>query len=561
MLKVGYLKTPETLQKEVLLSNLMNHKLFEGQEVELVLCASLSEMVARLKKREIDFLLLPSRTIDNHPNYDFLSLISRLNIDQIIEIGLFVAKIDKLSRFVNSRYSNYALSKENNEEALSFLYDEDDEDFEMLEFRLFKLNDYRRSLIMRIKNYFGSHVTVSFIVRLVSALISITLTILLFLSSFFKFLPEANEEIYSAVGTVLVVVLNLVLGMTGFDEDNRNSLITGKWIYYSFEERKDGLAYVPKGLRLRIVDISYKKKQLSMKCHFVGEDILFFSADSFVFGIDEHDMVGKGFYHYSSNVSNNSGDRAEGNCQFIGQIGKNGITTMDGWFFSRGTKLSGRVRFYRISEKDAKLLDYSSSFYSIRKPGQKIIGIFGYPYSNTDMAFRTELASKYSDYKKIYFDDFMTERKYLENGYLDLALVPISNNNEDLEPKNEFSSFKEVEQLVKPIRYVLASNRELDRNMIYDKETLYLSKNEAFKQCSIFLEKRLKKEINSTSEAAKIVSSMNVDSSTILVAICNEEAAKHYRLHIYQENGKNYDPTDLKEKNLTTFALYEKPLK
>ena len=569
MAKVGYLPSPE--MGEEAFNGLRNHPLFEQEAPDPVACSSLDEAVKQIHQGELDYLLLPSRTIDNHANLDFLGLISRLSIDNLVEIGLFTVQLSGLARFVKrkyegSRYKNRLHDKEDGP-VLSFLSGEGDDVKEAIEFRLFKRNDYRRSPYMRIKNFFGTHLTASFLIRFLSALVSVAITALLFLSTFLHILPEANEDVVSAIGTALVVIMNLVLGMAGFDEGNKNSLITGKWIYYSFEEQKDGLSYVPRGLRLRVVDISYSHKELSLNCHFVGEDILFFSADSFVFGYDPKDRVGKGFYHYSSNVSNNSGKRAEGNCQFVGRVTKNGIVTMDGWFFSRGTKLTGRVRFYRLSEKDVELLDKSRSFYSIKKPASKVFGIFGYPESNTDLAFRLlqkEEREKgnalgFSDCKKVYFDDFLTMSQYLREGYIDYCLVPVSNRGKPLPSSAAFAWLSPVRGLEKRIFYCLASNRPLTKAMIDSPDTVFVSKKEALDQCAAFLKGRKTREVGSTSEAAQALSEANVDSSLLEVAICNAGAAIQYGLHWYKEQGKVFNPSDDGMGNATLFNLYKSP--
>lgn len=564
MAKVGYLPSPE--MGEEAFNGLRNHPLFEQEAPDPVACSSLDEAVKRIHSGELDYILLPSRTIDNHPNLDFLGLISRLSIDNLVEIGLFTCQVPGLARYVHkseegSRYKN-KVGDEENEPVLSFLEGEGEDNPESIEFRLFKLNDYRRPWHLKIKNFFGSHLTASFLIRLLSALVSVVITVLLFLSTFLHILPEANEDLISAIGTVLVVIMNIVLGMSGFDEGNKNSLITGKWIYYSFEEKKDGLSFVPRGLRLRVVDIRYSNKELSLNCHFVGEDILFFSADSFVFGFDPKDRVGKGFYHYSSNVSNNSGKRAEGNCQFVGQLTKNGIVTMDGWFFSRGTALSGRVRFYRLSEKDAALLDKSRSFYSVKKPSAHLVGIFGYPKSNTDLAFKKCLEDPsldLEDWTRIFFDDFVTMRKYLDAGFIDYCLVPVKNQAKPLGAYEAFADLTPVKTFDEPIIYCLASRRELSKELLDSPDTVFVSKKEALEQCSLFLKVKKTKEASSTSEAAKALSEANADSSITYVAICNGEAAKAYGLKTYMVGEEVFNPSDAQADNKTTFNLYKAP--
>ncbi len=562
MAKVGYLPSPE--MGDACFKGLGNHPLFKEDAPELRACASLDQAVKLIQAKELDYLLLPSRTIDNHPNLDFLGLISRLSIDNLVEIGLFTCQVPGLARYVHkseegSRYKN-KVGDDEDEPVLSFLEGEGEDSPVLIEFRLFKLNDYRRPWHLKIKNFFGSHLTASFLIRLLSALVSVVITALLFLSTFLHILPEANEDLISAIGTVLVVIMNIVLGMSGFDEGNKNSLITGKWIYYSFEEKKDGLSFVPRGLRLRVVDIAYSNKELSLNCHFVGEDILFFSADSFVFGLDPKDRVGKGFYHYSSNVSNNSGKRAEGNCQFVGQLTKNGIVTMDGWFFSRGTALSGRVRFYRLSEKDAVLLDKSRSFYSVKKPSAHLVGIFGYPKSNTDLAFKKCLEDPSLDLKdrtKIFFDDFTTMRQYLDAGFIDYCLVPVKNQAKPLGAYEAFADLAPVKTFDEPIVYCFASRRELNPALLNSPDTVFVSKKEALDQCSAFLKDKKTKEANSTSEAAKTLSEANADSSITYVAICNQAAAKEYGLKTYKIGEEVFNPSDAQDKNVTTFSLYK----
>ena len=101
------------------------------------------------------------------------------------------------------------------------------------------------------------------------------------------------------------------------------------------------------------------------------------------------------FYYYSSNKQ---ARRAEGTCRFEGIAPKNKpIMMMDGWFFSRGTSLTGTVKFFRVSKEDFLLLQQSVGNASIKKDETKIVvGVYGAPFSNTDLAYKTHLIKELS---------------------------------------------------------------------------------------------------------------------------------------------------------------------
>ncbi len=124
--------------------------------------------------------------------------------------------------------------------------------------------------------------------------------------------------------------------------------------------------FVPKGFHTRLVEISNRGGNLSFKCKFAGEDQIFFATDTLTFDYELSSQIGRGFYYYTSNILNNDVRRAEGTCRFEGETVKsNQIMTMNGWFFSRGTALKGRVRYFRISKKDYYQLQHSLTFYRL----------------------------------------------------------------------------------------------------------------------------------------------------------------------------------------------------
>ena len=68
------------------------------------------------------------------------------------------------------------------------------------------------------------------------------------------------------------------------------------------------------------------------------------------------------------------------------------IMMMDGWFFSRGTSLTGTVKFFRVSKEDFLMVQQSVGNASIKKDETKVVvGVYGAPYSNTDLAYKTHL--------------------------------------------------------------------------------------------------------------------------------------------------------------------------
>lgn len=556
------------LNDENLNETISNHGLFQGKQLKIHKEKDFQTGLSKFKRGDFDFIVVPVRNLDNQINSVFLDLLSRLTIDNLIEIGSFSSKIHYSSKEITILKQKADLDKnatfEEKDDVITYLFGEDDRYTDTVEYRIFKRNTYKASFATKFKLWTIHNNHLRKILSTLSILLTIALVTFAVLSAV-KVIDLGSTGSFIELGvTFAIFVTNFIMFLAKSEENAKRELIKGKWIYYSFEEKETNRGFVPKGFRTRIVDINNDDGNLTLKCRFAGEDIIFFSTDTLNFDYYPSERMGKGFYYYNSNLSNAAGRRAEGTCRFEGETkGTSPIMTMNGWFFSRGTGISGRVRFYRISEEDAKLLDYSSSFYLVKeKRDYTTIGVYGARCSNTDMSFRKNIEEfnkklenslDTSKFMYVYFDDLNELKKYLDRKFVDYAVVPVSNKNAALPALNLFLDKNCTFEFENKIEYVLASlNPEVDIN-----ETTYFSHQESFNQCSDFLANKQVKAVSSTSKAAQLLHEGVISPDSI--AICNEFAAQHYGLQILKDENNNViNPVNIGEENITKFRVFSK---
>jgi len=105
--------------------------------------------------------------------------------------------------------------------------------------------------------------------------------------------------------SLVAAVIPFISSLFNLQRKSQLSLITGYWIYYSFEEATSSSSFVPKGFKTRLIKISSKNEQLNFLCNFEGEDNIFFSTDEVSFDYDTKGKIAKGFYEYVTNTRNN----------------------------------------------------------------------------------------------------------------------------------------------------------------------------------------------------------------------------------------------------------------
>ena len=541
------------------------------ENISVVTSSSAQELINKLKRNEVDYILVPSRlSYDNVVSNITIDIINRMNIDGICETFCFVDKDyyyveqnkEKFSEpvfFGNKIYKQEEMTSDVNLNKLNFL-----------EYKIYKKNNYKR-------NWFSAFIT-SFFTTLLGQGVFLGLSLIsACLLGIFMVLPLINKNVepngkLKLIGELLpllVIVLQIFFKLFNVKKKAQRSLITGYWLYYSFEDQYVSGSFVPKGFTTRLLEITNKENNLVFNCKFSGNDTNFFSSSNNEFEFSIHSNVGEGSYHYVTNIINNKGKRAEGVCMYRGIKGKRQtINFMDGWFSGRGTGVNGRVKYLRISKKDYEILtkaypDRSISFCdSVLK-----FGIYGDEKSNTDVAFIKE---KENDEKlqsrtiqKVFYNDYQSMLDDLNNRRIDGVVVPISNRgNEIIVPGINQSVFKFFDNNKKTyhyrsysndIKYVLASlsyDYKLDKSI-----TVFVSNSEAFRQCSEYIKDYKQKVYPSTSAAAKAVATTFEGRDAVV--ICNKEAASYYCLNVLlNEKGECIDPYTSETNNVSSFAIF-----
>ena len=243
---------------------------------------------------------------------------------------------------------------------------------------------------------------------------------------------------------------------------------------------------------------------------------------------------------------------------------------MDGWFSSRGTEITGKVKYVRVSKSTYNLLKQSNGYYSNQFANDKIlnVGVYGDEWSNTDV-----VAKEYFDNNKtnrelvyIYFDSIDNMYQYYQAKKLDIVFVPENNRNKKINTHTIFednvpNKYK-LEKQRKEIKYVLGS---IKSHFQLNDETIFISHEQALQQCSQYINNRCVVKSTSSSHAARELKYfMNSNNA---VAICNNKARKYYNLFLVKNNdGSIIDPyiktntksfvSNAQTKNITIFGIY-----
>ncbi len=138
-------------------NNLLIHPLFENQKFKVFEEQELTGLLHKLKDDQYDYIIIPSKNKRNEINDMFLSLISRLDIEQINEIGMLICDInyyDSASTYDETstikekpidsfkgkkRIRTYHISKDASE----------NKQIESIEYRIFKRNEYKTNIFTR----------------------------------------------------------------------------------------------------------------------------------------------------------------------------------------------------------------------------------------------------------------------------------------------------------------------------------------------------------------------------------------------------------------------------
>ena len=557
LINVGYIGYENNLKIK---ERLLKHPLFENKEIEVILASDLAELIYLYRNKKIDYLLVPSRNKNDDINVVLMQLISELNTLNLIEIGNVEGKIT-----FSSKESNEEIIDFNTENAAfdnkygvhtKYIENENGEE-EIIEYKIFKRNTYKASWWSRLQIALFANNSFRLVVNVLSVISTVALFIILILL-------EDVDDIIEVVMTAFTLLLQLLLGLTKSAESAERKMITGYWIYYSFVDASTTLGVVPRGFKTRLIEITNEEGELCFKCFFEGEDTLFFSTKQIAFNYDHNSRIGSGFYTYATNISNKQARRAEGTCRFEGIAPKNNpIMSMDGWFFSRGTSLTGTVKFLRVSKEDFLMLQQSVGNASIKKDTSKVVvGVYGAPYSNTDLAYKTHLIKELSFVEHLddshlvphYFHTLEEMKRALDAKVIDYAVVPLMNRGKIIAKNNLFSNsdkYLPVCDEEMEIKYVLASN---DENLVLDNNTIFYGHIESLKQCREFIKDNPTLEVTSSSQGAITLSKEEKKNAVCLV---NKGAAEHYGLYIVKDNDVEVDPYIESEMNKTTFVVYK----
>ncbi len=574
---------------EVIKNKLQMHDLFKDKEVEVATEQDLFSLINGLKKGKYDYIIIPAKNENNEINDMFLSLISRLTSDGINEIGMIIGQMsyhhhsltsNELGNVTENPIDSF---KSGNTTSTYHISDEPADNIftNKIEYRIFKLNNYKTSPFTRFGIWLLKKNHLKKILGWSSGVVAFAMLVFLVL----RLIPSIKEKIeeisilVELIATTIIIILQLILRLANTEETIKRKLITGYWIYYSLEETDSNMNFVPKGFRTRLVQISDIDDRLTFKCKFAGDDQIFFATDTLTFEYDQSLQMGRGFYYYTSNIQNNKKRRAEGTCRFEGETTKsNQIMAMNGWFFSRGTLLTGKVLYLRISKNDYEDLQKSLTFYDLNntRDDHLIIGVYGGIASNTDLAAHDEeiiekivadISHKdkmFSDLLKnkavnelieyCYFNNIKDMKRALTNHQIDYALIPTANRGRVIAEHNIFEdeAFTNVFSKSLEIKYVLGT---IGDQMKITNDTIFYGHSQSRIQCQSFIKNNTFIETSSSAQAALNMSKGYYGNNSVV--ICNETALNYYHLRpLLDSNGQRIDPYQDSEKNLTAFTIY-----
>ena len=560
IVNIGYFKVD--LSKEQM-DSFTNNIMFKNKEVKFYSYNDLSFMLDDLRKDKIDYFIMPARIIQTNEVFDAcMELVLRLNLEQIIEIYTFNSKInyENTNEITNNSYIK-------DDSILKFgncSYAKSDKTVDV-EFKMFKHNSYKTSILTKLFIFFFANkysIAFNYFFNILSVLLLLLTFISVTIPELQQYLPIQVALIADAI-PVITIAAQVLFKIFDIDEKAKRKMITGKWIYYSFEDKYESGNYVPRGFTTRLFEITNIGGNLTLSCKFSGSDTLFFSSENNNFQYNYSTRIADGIYSYVSNMINSKGNRADGVCKYQGRAEKNDVIKyMDGWFTGRGTGIRGRVKYYRISDKDFSILEkaYTKTTALTFKNTTVIVGVYGEMKSNTDMAFDNEFSKldifTGSEIIKKYYSSLSDLKRDFLSHALDFALIPTKNraktieNNQILvnEPLAKVIGEKDIE-----IKYALGSRVQ---DYVINENTIFLSHPQALIQCQEYINKHnaKTKDCSSTSDAAKKLMLNYCDDNT--VCISNNEAIEFYNLYKVKDNGVIINPYEGAQINKTTFTLY-----
>ncbi len=430
-----------------------------------------------------------------------------------------------------------------------------------------KINEYLEYKIFQKSTYHPSFFDRAFIFLFADGLLSKILGSLLVIGAFaFIILGFVVEKDILDKITLWVSLstacFQFIIYILDLKEKARMRLIRGYWIYYSFEERKSASSFVPKGFKTRIMKIDQFDDEMNISCKVEGEDNIFFSTNNVNFEYSPRTRMGKGFYEYVTNVRNNMGKRAEGVCRYQGKREKNSpFTSMDGWFSSRGTEITGRVKYVRVTKEEYETLQKSNGYYANQFENDHLflVGVYGDECSNTDLVAKNYVQGHLDNMQKevsyVYFETIQSMFDSFKNHKIDIAVVPERNRGKAIIGHQmfveKFTSFK-VDEIHFHVKYLLASAKE---NYRLNENTIFIGHQQSIEQCASFIQNRQTVRMSSSSHAARELKFFAHPER--YVAICNEDAQRYYHLYpVKDEEGKVIDPYIDSIENITIFSIY-----
>ncbi len=561
IIKIGYI-TP--LDDASFLAVAKQHLLFENKRCKFVKCQYATDLKDGLERKKFDYIISPCRSSENEVSPIMLDIISSMVNRSCVEIGTFYLKqkySKKIRRIQNAEFTDKDVKETFDRSEYEFCVDGSEEDY--FDYKIFHRSAYKVGFFQRLFTLLFANAVLS---KVSVALLIVVPLVLVLLGNT---IGEQAEFIITTAVTFVVGLFQFINYLLNINNKAKVNLFKGYWLYYSFEERKDGSSFVPKGFKTRILKIEENDGQLNISCKMSGEDNLFFNTTNTAFEFNTKNKVGSGFYEYVTNTRNNKGKRAEGICRFRGESeGYAPILTMDGWFSSRGTEINGRVKYVRISKEEYELLSKSNNFYAnqFKKSNSLEVGVYGDEGSNTEEASKRWLeTSKHpllegltpSDIIFCYYESLEMMHKDLLSGKIDICFVPEINRNIPIKSNQMFNKdkgLKRIDLFDMEIKYVLGSTKN---NFKLKEDTLFISHPESIKQCAKFINHRPTSVESSSSRAARELKYFS--NGRNVVAIINENALNFYHLYpVLDEEGKMINPYIEEEINITKFAVYIK---
>ncbi len=549
-----------------------NYPIFRGKAVQVTFFDYIGELQDKFHAGELDYMVMSCRDNRNNVSAHLLETINSMINRRVVEAGTFHIKAfysDKKDFRKSPRLLPDTLDDKFGKMQINFVAEPkevlsddavtdenvNDKVFSTdVDFKIFGKSEYKPSSLYKVLiACFANGVLNKFLSFCLLAIPIILIVIAPFMAS-------ESEQLVTAISAIAVAFVQFTVNVLSLDVKAKQCLIKGYWLYYSFEDGAADGSFVPNGFKTRLLEIDGNNDGISISCKFEADDTLFFHTTSTAFEYNSNTKIGSGFYEYSANAKNNKGKRAEGVCRFRGEAKNNlPFITMDGWFSSRGTQITGRVKYVRLSKKEYERLKHSSIL-SDNVGAQSVVkfGVYGDVCSNTELAAKeyisknAELQSK--EIELCYYESVEDMYNDFSELKLHYAIIPESNRNKKIERNSAFIK-NNVEQLAgfdMEIHYVLASAKA---DFVEDENTLYFGHPQSLEQCREYLLGKKTHESLSSSRAAREVK--YAYNPNFALAICNRQAMEHFGLYpIKDENGAEKDPYTNAVLNTTHFTVY-----